>query len=68
MKKKHGLYLLTIGAVIFICYFLAASLCAISLFKNDYKVSAFLWRAWPMPVIAAAFAGGGGVIFFRSKE
>lgn len=66
MKKSQGLYLLTIGSVIFICYFLGAAIYATGGTYNT--LGGFFRQAWVMLVFAAAFAGGGLIVFFRSKE
>ena len=63
MKKNHGLYILTVGIAIFLCYFLAAAIYG----SGEGTLGYFLKKAWTMPVVAAGFAFGGVYVFIRGE-
>jgi len=61
MKKNHGLYLITLGVAVFICYFLAGALYG----SGQGRISYFLNIAWPMPAIVLLLTICGVFVFIK---
>jgi hypothetical protein len=66
MKKMHGLYIATVGIVVFVCYYLGGAIYA-SAGTRGRRLSHFLDSAWPMPVVALALAAVGIYVYIRGK-
>ena len=65
MKKTYGLYLLTNAVVVFVSYFLGASIYASG---HVGSVSIFLMKAWIMAVVAILLAASGIYVFIQAKS